>query len=346
LTLSQANALLAYVDTHEADSVVEEVITLIETHYLYPDVAAAVSQALTAGLAEGRYLPDQMGLAEAVTADLQSVSGDKHLRLIYHGDPIPEREPGSDAAEYAEFRQWAERTCHGITSVERLGANVGYLNVQPVLFPTAISGDAITAAMSLLACTEALIMDLRQCIGGDPATTAWLCSYLFSEEPVELTGLHQPKLNRTTQAWTLPYVPGRRFGPHKPVYVLTSSATFSGGEQVSYDLQQLARATIIGERTKGGANAREGFRVHAHLEATIPVARGVNPISGTNWEGTGVTPDIEVPAEHARHRAYQLALAHVATLPGNIAAEARQALDTQALNPETSSENQSTDDVR
>lgn len=117
-------------DTHEADSVVEEVITLIETHYLYPDVAAAVSQALAAGLAEGRYLPDQKGLAEAVTADLQSVSGDKHLRLIYHGDPIPEREPGSDAAEYAEFRQWAERTCHGITSVERLGANVGYLNVQ------------------------------------------------------------------------------------------------------------------------------------------------------------------------------------------------------------------------
>ena len=230
MTLSQANALLAYVDTHEADSVVEEVIALIETHYLYPDVAAAVSQALAAGLAEGRYLPDQKGLAEAVTADLQSVSGDKHLRLIYHGDPIPEREPGSDAAEYAEFRQWAERTCHGITSVERLDANVGYLNVQPVLFPTTISGDAITAAMSLLASTEALIMDLRQCIGGDPATTAWLCSYLFSEEPVELTGLHQPKLNRTTQAWTLPYVPGRRFGPHKPVPPNASPGAFSGAE--------------------------------------------------------------------------------------------------------------------
>jgi hypothetical protein len=337
LTLSQTDALLADVEIHEMVSVVEEVITLIETHYLYPDVAAAVSLTLTAGLAEGRYLPDQMGLAEAVTADLQSVSGDKHLRLIYHGVPIPEREVGSDAAEYAEFKQWAEQTCHGITRVERLGANIGYLNIQPVLFPTTISGDAITAAMSLLASTEALIMDLRQCIGGDPATSAWLCSYLFGEEPVQLTGLHEPKLNRTTQAWTLPFVPGPRFGPLKPVYVLMSSTTFSGGEHISYDLQQLARATIIGERTKGGANAREGFRVHAHLEATIPVARGVNPISGTNWEGTGVTPDIEVPAEHARRYAYQLALAHVATLPGSIAAEARQALATQALNPDVSS---------
>ena len=94
------------------------------------------------------------------------------------------------------------------------------------------------------------------------------------------------------------------------------------------------------------ANAREGFRVLAHLEATIPVARGVNPISGTNWEGTGVIPDIEVPAEHARHHAYQLVLAHVATLPGRIAAEARQALATQALNPDASSDNPSTDDVR
>ena len=77
--------------------------------------------------------------------------------------------------------------------------------------------------------------------------------------------------------------------------MLTSATTFSGGEELSYDLQQLARATIVGERTRGGAHPREGFRVHPHLQATILVARGVSPASGTNWEGTGVTPDIEVP---------------------------------------------------
>jgi C-terminal processing protease CtpA/Prc len=107
-------------------------------------------------------------------------------------------------------------------------------------------------------------------------------------------------------------VPGRRFGPAKPVYVLTGSATFSGGEQLAYDLQQLGRATIIGQRTKGGAHAREGFRVHPHLEATISVARAVSPVTGGNWEGSGVTPDIRTSPGEEKDRAHQLALEHVA----------------------------------
>ncbi|MGI8691709.1 MAG: S41 family peptidase [Geodermatophilaceae bacterium] len=45
------------------------------------------------------------------------------------------------------------------------------------------------------------------------------------------------------------------------MYVLTSGATFSGGEALAYDLQQLGRATVVGERTRGGAHPRRGFRV-------------------------------------------------------------------------------------
>jgi C-terminal processing protease CtpA/Prc len=126
--------------------------------------------------------------------------------------------------------------------------------------------------------------------------------------------------------WTLPYVPGRRFGKTKPVYVLTSATTFSGGEQLSYDLQQLGRATVVGERTRGGANAREGFPVHPHLEATISVAESVNPVTGGNWEGTGVQPDIEAIASHARDTAYQLALQAVIAAGTPSAAEASNAL--------------------
>jgi len=141
-------------------------------------------------------------------------------------------------------------------------------------------------------------------------------------EPVELTGLYEREHDRVRQQWTLPFVPGRRFGPAKPVYVLTGSATFSGGEQLAYDLQQLGRATIIGQRTKGGAHAREGFRVHPHLEATISVARAVSPVTGGNWEGSGVTPDIRTSPGDEKDRAYQLALDHVAAAPGATAAEA------------------------
>jgi C-terminal processing protease CtpA/Prc len=110
------------------------------------------------------------------------------------------------------------------------------------------------------------------------------------------------------------------------VYVLTSATTFSGGEQLSYDLQQLGRATIVGERTRGGGHAREGFTVHPHLEATISVAESVNPKTGGNWEGTGVTPDIQTPATQARDVAYRQALRDVTAAGGALATEAEAAL--------------------
>jgi C-terminal processing protease CtpA/Prc len=228
--------------------------------------------------------------------------------------------------------QWADQTCGGVACAQRFAGNVGYLELQPVLFPAAIAGEVITAAMSLLATTDVLIIDLRHCRGGEPAMTAFLVSYLWDHEPAELSGLRERKDNQLKQAWTLPYVPGRRFGKVKPVYVLTSAATFSGGEQLSYDLQQLGRATIIGERTRGGAHAREGFLVHPHLEATISVAEAVNPKTGGNWESTGVAPDIQTTAGQARNTAYELALKDVIAADGHAAAEARGALAASHAN--------------
>ena len=317
-------------DQHEVTRVVHEVQALVEDHYVYPGVGEQVAQVLAAGLAEGRYPADERQLAAAVTADLQSVNGDKHLRLLYHDEPIGHREPGGDAEEYATVARWAQQTCGGVASVQRLAGNVGYLDLQPILFPAVIGAELITASLSLVAATEALIIDVRQCLGGEPAMAAFLISYLWDHDPVQLTGLQERRDDRPRQSWTLPYVPGRRFGKTKPVYVLTSATTFSGGEQLAYDLQQLGRAVIIGEPTRGGGHAREGFRVHPHLEATISVAAAVSPVSGTSWEGTGVTPDIPTPAARARDKAHRLALEQVITTDGPQAAEARSALTAQS----------------
>jgi hypothetical protein len=312
----------------EADTanVIGQVRALVEAHYLYADVAAAVSQVLADGLADNRYPADPPALAAAVTADLQSLNGDLHLRLQYHDQALPPRTPDDDTEEYAAMARWADQTCGGVACTQRLAGNVGYVDLQPVLFPAAIAGEMIAAAMTMVAGTDALIIDLRHCLGGEPSMAAFLVSYLWDHQPVQLTGLRQRKDNQLTQAWTLPYVPGRRFGKAKPVYVLTSSTTFSGGEQVSYDLQHLGRATIIGERTRGGAHAREGFPVHPHLEATIPVAEAVHPKIAGNWEGTGVTPDIQTTADLACDTAYRLALEHVVAAAGAAAAEASTAL--------------------
>jgi len=313
-------------DQHEVTQVVHEVQALVEARYVYPSVGAQVARVLATGLAKGRYPAGERQLAEAVTADLQSVNGDKHLRLLYHDQPIGHREPGDDAEEYAAVARWAEQTCGGVASVQRLAGNVGYLDLQPILFPAVIGGELITAAMSLVAATEALIIDVRRCLGGEPAMVAFLISYLWDHDPVQLTGLQERQDDRPRQSWTLPYVPGRRFGRAKPVYALTSAATFSGGEQLAYDLQQLRRAVIIGETTRGGGHAREGFRVGPHLEATISVAAAVSPVSGTSWEGTGVNPDIHTPAAQARDKAHRLALEQIAAGDGPQAAEARSAL--------------------
>jgi hypothetical protein len=313
---------------HQADvsRIVADVRALVKAHYLDPAVAAEVSRVLADGLSAGRYPADPPLLADAVTADLQSINADRHLRLLYHAEAQAPRAPGDDAEERAALARWAARTCSGVACVQRLAGHVGYLDMQPILFPAALGGTAITAAVSLLAGTDALIIDLRQCRGGEPAMVTFLVSYLWGPEPVQLTGLREGRDGRLTQAWTLPYVPGQRFGPDKPLYVLTSAATFSGGEQLAYDLQQLGRASVVGERTRGGAHAREGFIVHPHLEATISTAAAVSPRTGGNWEGTGVTPDIQVTAADARDTAYRLALQRVIAAEGAAADEARAAL--------------------
>jgi len=311
-------------DESELTRIVGQIRTLVAAHYVFPDVAAAVSRVLADGLAEGQSPAEARSLATSVTADLQSVNGDKHLRLLYHEQALPQRTPGDDSEEYAAMARWAGMACGGVACLQRLTGNVGYLDLQPVLFPAAISGESITAAMTLLAGTDALIIDLRHCLGGEPAMAAFIISYLWDHEPAQLSGLSER--SQLTQAWTLAYVPGGRFGKVKPVYVLTSAATFSGGEQLAYDLQQLGRATIIGERTRGGAHAREGFTVHPHLEATISVASAVNPKTGGNWEGAGVTPDLQTPAAQTKDTAYRLALQDVTAAGGASAAEARTAL--------------------
>ena len=312
-------------DADPAD-VVSKVRALLESRYVFPDVAAAVSGVLAEGLAAGRYRSDTRELAAAVTSDLQSVNGDKHLRLQYHDEELAARVPGDDTEEIAFLARWADQACGGIACAQRLTGNVGYLDLQPILFPAALCAEIVTAAMSLVATTDALILDLRHCVGGEPGMAVFAASYLWDHDPVQLTGLRERQDTAPRQMWTLPYVPGRRFGKTKPVYVLTSATTFSGGEQLSYDLQQLGRATVVGERTRGGAHAREGFPVHPHLEATIPIAVSVNPITGSNWEGVGVAPDIEVTASQARDTAYRLALQAVIAAGTASAAEASSAL--------------------
>jgi hypothetical protein len=273
----------------EIDEAVDRAGALVAERYVFGDVAAQVRDVLTAG----RYPTDDLAaLAAQVTLDLQSVNGDLHLRLRHHAEPIPEE--WDDPAQDAEYARMAARHLGGVARVDRLDGNVAHLALAPSLYPVELVGPTLTAALQLVAGADALLLDLRENRGGDPRTVALICGYLLDEDSLLVTMQHRDPAE-TRQSWSPPYVPGPRFGGTKPLYVLVSSVTFSGAEELAYDLQQLRKSPVVGERTRGGAHPCESFRVHPHLELTVPIARAIGATTGTNWEGTGITPDVETP---------------------------------------------------
>jgi hypothetical protein len=297
----------------ERAQVIEGAISAIHRYYIFPDVAKKMDEAIRARAAKGEYdsITSARALADKLRADLQEVSKDKHLGVRFSNNPIPDRlfnaSPSPEDVE--REKAFAEKLNFGFEKVERLQGNIGFLDIRGFV-PPAIAGETAAAAMTFLANTDALIVDLRFNGGGDPAMVAFVTSYLF-DEATHLNDLYQRYDDTTQQWWTTGFVAGRRFGGKKPVYVLTSNRTFSGGEEFAYNLKNLKRGTIIGETTGGGAHPVDSVKISEHFTIGVPFARAINPISKTNWEGTGVAPDVAVPADQAFDRAYVLALEKV-----------------------------------
>ena len=299
---------MAAMDRAEITDVVQRAAGLVAEHYVFPDVGARLRDLLTDRAAAGAYgaLVDPPALAGVVTEDLQSVNGDLHLRLKHHPKPIAD--PQDDVDWEASIAVEAAAALGGVARLERLEGNVVHLALAPSLFPVELVGDTLTAALHVTAGADALLLDLRDNRGGDPRTVALVCGHLLDEQ-THLVTMQQRDPAKSVQSWSPAWVPGPRFGATKPVFVLVGPDTFSGAEELAYDLQVLKRGTVVGERTRGGAHPREGFRLHPHLELAVPVARAVSAITGTNWEGTGVHPDVEVPIADAVGTAHRLALA-------------------------------------
>jgi C-terminal processing protease CtpA/Prc len=197
---------------------------------------------------------------------------------------------------------------YGFEKLERLSGNIGYIDLRFFASPE-VAGNTLAAAMTFLADTDALILDLRQNRGGSPPMVALVCSYFFSGSapPVHLNDIYYRPTDSTQQFWTYPYLSARRY-LDKQVYILTSKFTFSGGEGCAYHLKNLNRATLIGETTRGGAHPTKFHRISDHFEVGIPWGRAISPITHTNWEGVGVKPHMEVPAEQALKTAQLAAL--------------------------------------
>jgi C-terminal processing protease CtpA/Prc len=307
-------------------NVIEEALAVLRARYIFPEKAEAAAAAIRRRERAGEYEGlDEQQLGERLTAELFEICEDTHLRVRVRGAEL--HAALTEDEMVAVYREQIKQANHGIARVERLDGNIGYLDLRQI--PEAsMGGRAIVAAMELVSHTEALIIDLRRNRGGVPNGVSLWHSYLFPDDETHLNSIYDGESGNTRQYWSQAYLPGERY-LDRPVYVLISGVTFSAGEEFCYNLQALGRATLIGQTTRGGAHPTRFFPITPTLEITVPIARAINPVTGGNWEGTGVVPDIEVPAEEALATAYRRALEHV--LAGSAAAavqeEARAALD-------------------
>jgi C-terminal processing protease CtpA/Prc len=280
-------------------------------HYVFLHVAEEMDAQLQKNVREGYYssVDTIQDFCEIVTKDLYEICQDKHLKVIYQ--PEVTQHENSNTIQEKMFEVEKRRgkvDGYGFHKVERLPGNIGYIDMRK-FYSIEIGADTVISAMNLVKNTDALILDLRKNGGGRVEMVAFFISY-FLEEPTHINSIYTRSDDTFLQTWTQKYVPGNRY-VNKPIYILTSNFTFSGGEALAYSLQQLKLAKIIGEVTGGGANPVIFNQVTENIRFKIPNRRTIFPITNSNWEGTGVIPDVPIHKEASFELAYKEALSIV-----------------------------------
>jgi retinol-binding protein 3 len=307
------------VDRAMRSEAIDTLVAKLNDHYVFPDTARQLAAMLRQRQHEGKYdrITDGKQLAKQLTDDLMGVAHDLHMEVLFSRGPVPDFNAGGPPpASQAEWEQRAglarrlimdvrlRMMNYGVDKVDHLSPNIGYLKVSgfpPSFLVAAKYGEA----MDKLADTDGLIVDLRDNGGGGPQAVALLVSY-FVDQPTRLTDMWDRDSGITIQQWTDDKLAGKRYGGKKPVFILAGPGTMSAGEDFTYTMQALKRATVIGERTWGGAHPTRPYRLGEHFVAVIPSRRSISPITHTNWEGVGVIPDIAAKPDDALAMAQDL----------------------------------------
>jgi hypothetical protein len=320
------------IDPTARERVIAGVIEKLDQIYVFPDVAKKMEQALRGHQKKGEYDAITRGdaFAALLTEQLRDVGHDKHLGVTFSPDRLADFTAAPTARQLEANRKRDERINCAFTKVEILEGNIGYVKLGG-FGPTDTCAPTVAAAMNFVANADAVIFDMRGPGGGEALTVVYLESYLF-DQPTHVNDIWTRSTNTTRQFWTQSQVPGKRVVT-APVFVLTSSRTFSAGEEFAYDLQAQKRATIVGETTGGGANPFRPERIDDRFTLLVPFGRAINPITNKNWEGTGVDPDVKVPEADALAIAQKLALQKIASMQAGATPAGKSVARTVAMVP-------------
>jgi hypothetical protein len=293
--------------------VVKGIGELMVKLYIFPDKAKEMEALITKKLQGGEYdkIDDVEAFAQALTNDLRSVSKDRHIHCEYGPDIVKRiRARESQSAEDREkWRQQALREERaenfGFQEVKLLDGNIGYLDLRGFSGFREAAETGI-AAMNFLANADAVIIDLRRNSGGSPEMIQLISSY-FLKERTHLNSFENRGQDTLEQYWSFHSVPGKPMFD-TDLYILTNRTTFSAAEEFTYNMKNLKRATIVGETTGGGAHPGGTKIVNDSFLVWVPTGRAVNPITKTNWEVTGIAPDVAVESDKALATARTIAL--------------------------------------
>ena len=308
--LLQASVSFAQADRaiskDEQRQVIDKAFSLLNANYISPEKISSISKEIYRKLSTGEYanLIKTDAFLDSLNSDLETLSGDRHVNIFF--DPVrvkqlvAQEKAGDQKKAYApEFLQRAKYENFMVRKVERLDGNVGYFKFNSFV-DTSLSKSTLVAAMNFLSNSSAVIIDLRQNGGGDSRTLGFLLSYFLPDS----TLISQ---NRSRANGNAAISIENRYIVHDaavkkmdvPVFVVVSKRTSSAAEAFAYILQSLGRATVVGEVTNGEANPGYLFPVNADMYMMIPAFESTNPVTKTNWQGKGVMPDVQVPADKA-----------------------------------------------
>lgn len=274
--------------------ILSDVASAIEQRYLDPARGRGIATALRSPASRSRLrYSSPMTFAHEASTLLFEISGDRHLSLKW----APVMPEASDASS-------DEPPDQGVRAVQFLDGNIGLLKLDG-FHDNPAARESMVAALLVLRSSDALIFDFRDNRGGASNAVRLLQSCFFAEPTLvmyyeDTPGERKPSLTELA--------PGNLDCRGKPLYILTSSRTASAAEDFIYTADLLDHGTMIGETTSGAAHFIEHKRIEPGFRLAVSVGRPVHPETGTNWEGAGIRPDIEVPEEGALKRAHLEAL--------------------------------------